>query len=343
MFNFVVRRLAVLPLVLAALIAVVVGLSQLLSVEQRASAYITNEQQMRNMDRIIRARGLDQPFHVQYWKWIENAFQGDLGSSKVSGQTVVDTFKSRFPATLELALYSSLPIIGFCIWLGTLAALRKDKLVDQITRVFVVIAGNLPVFVLGTVFLVFFYGQLGILPGPGQVSAEANIEMITNPLPTVTGMLTIDALIAGRFGLFWDGLKHLILPAFTLMIVLGATLVKATRSNLLEVLRQDYVRTARSKGLPETVVHLKHARRNALMPVVTIGSNLVFIGLLQGALFTETMYARPGIGSWIGDAAARLDFGGVLGAAFFIGVIVVIGNLIADIMYTLVDPRVRFD
>ncbi len=343
MFNYIVRRLALLPVVILALTAVIVGLSQLLSPEQRASAYINNEQQMRRMNEIIRERGLDQPFHIQYFNWIKNALKGDMGVSKASGKDVIRTFQERFPATVELALFASLPIIGLCIWMGTRSALEKDKLFDQITRVLTIIGGNVPVFVSGVLLLVFFYGQLGMLPGPGMVSIENNLQLTIGAVPTRTGMLTVDSLLAGNWPIFWDALKHLILPGITLSVLLGTTLVKATRASFLDVMRQDYVRTARAKGLSESAVNIKHTRRNALIPVVTLGGSLIFIDLLQGALFTETIYARPGIGSWIGEASQRLDFAGALGAAFFVGIIVVLGNLLTDIMYTVVDPRVRFE
>ncbi len=343
MLNFVLRRLAVLPLIILVLVGVIVGLGQLLTPEQRASAYIRNEQQARNIDRIIRDRGLDQPFHVQYWRWIDNALKGDLGISKVSGQEVVRTFWDRFPSTVELALLASLMTVGAALWVGTRSALLKDKLFDQIIRVATIVTGNVPVFVTGVLLLQIMYGFLSLFPGPGQVSQENIIQMTIGAVPTVTGMLTVDALLAGNFSIFIDALWHLILPSITLALILGSSLVKAMRANMLDVIKQDYVRTARAKGLPESVVNMKHARQNALMPIITLGGSLIFIELFQGAFFTETVYARKGIGSWIGEAAQTLDFGGMLGAAFFIGVIVVLGNLIVDIAYTLVDPRVRFE
>jgi ABC-type dipeptide/oligopeptide/nickel transport system permease component len=341
--SFVLKRLAILPLIILVLVAVIVGLGQLLTPEQRASAYIRNEQQARNIERIIQDRGLDQPFFVQYWRWIDNALRGDLGISKVSGQDVISTFWDRFPSTVELALFATLITIGAALWIGTRSALLKDKLFDQITRFGTVIAGNVPVFVTGVLLLQIMYGFLSLFPGPGQVSQENIIQLTIGAVPTRTGMLTVDALLAGNLSIFFDALWHLVLPGITLALILGSSLVKAMRASMLDVIRQDYVRTARAKGLTEATVNIKHARRNALMPIVTLGGNLIFIELFQGAFFTETVYARKGIGSWIGEAAQTLDFGGMLGAAFFIGIIVVIGNLIVDICYTLIDPRVRFE
>ena len=342
MLAFVVRRLLALPAVLFALSLVIVGLLQLLSPEQRAVAFVQNEQQMRNLEQIIREKGLDRPFYVQYWSWLKDALQGNLGFSKASNKPVLDTIKERFPATVELALFASLPIIAFGIWLGTLAGLNKDGPIDQLARIFAVIAYNVPTFVMGILLLVVFYGFLGWAPGPGQLSPESQIALLLNPIPRRTGMLSIDALLAGNFTIFWDVLRHLILPVITLTTVSSATLLKVTRSSMLEALSQDYVRTARAKGLPDRVVNLKHARKNALLPVITL-SGFTVMGLLSGAVITETIYAYPGIGSWGAAAAVMFDVPGIMGFALLTAVITVLVNLVTDILYAWIDPRVRFD
>jgi len=342
MFAFIVRRLAVLPLVLLVLTFAIVGLMQLLTPEQRALAFVQNEQQARNLDRIIRDKGLDKPFLVQYWNWLKGAARGELGLSKASGKSVVETIKERFPATLELALYALVPILGFGVWFGTIAGLNQNKFIDQFARVFAVITNNIPTFVLGIILLVIFYGFLGIAPGPGQLSPQNQVNLIINPVPRITGMLSIDALLAGNWPIFFDVLRHLILPVITLSTVSISTLLKVTRGSMIETLSQDYVRTARAKGLPERSVNLKHARRNALLPVATLGGFLV-IGLLQGAIITESIFAYPGIGSWGAQAASIFDFPGILGFALLAGVITVVASLIVDVLYAVIDPRVRFD
>jgi peptide/nickel transport system permease protein len=161
-------------------------------------------------------------------------------------------------------------------------------------------------------------------------------------VPRVTGFITIDSILAGQWVVLLDALKHMVLPIITLSTVLSAATTKVMRAQMLEVLKSDYVRTARSKGLPESTVNLKHARRNALLPIVTLGSAIVQ-GLMSGAVITETIFAYPGIGSWGANAAVRLDYPGILGFALLVGVITVFGNLIADILYGFFDPRVRFD
>lgn len=342
MLGFIVRRLLALPVVLLVLTFCIVGLMQLLTPAQRALAFVQTEQQARNLDKIIRDKGLDKPFLVQYWNWIKGALRGELGLSKASGKPVVDTIKERFPATLELTLYSLIPILGFGVWFGTIAGLNQNKFIDQFARVFAVITNNIPTFVLGIILLVIFYGFLGLAPGPGQLSPENQVNLIINPVPRVTGMLSIDALLSGNWVIFLDVLWHLVLPVITLSTVLVSTLLKVTRSSMIETLSQDYVRTARAKGLPSRVVNLKHARRNALLPVATLGGFLV-IGLLSGAIITESIFAYPGIGSWGAQAASIFDFPGILGFALLSGVITVVASLIVDVLYAVIDPRVRFD
>jgi ABC-type dipeptide/oligopeptide/nickel transport system permease component len=339
MLTFVLRRLFALPFVMIALTLIIVGLMQLLSPQERAVSFVTNERQMGNLDRIIKEHGLDQPFYIQYGSWMTEAIHGNFGFSKASNKPVLDTVIERFPATFELALFACVPIIAVGVWLGTMMALQKDKLVDQVLRVFTVIGNSLPTFIVGIFLLVIFYGVLNWFPATSRVDA---ILEITNPVPRVTGFITIDSILAGQWVVLGDALKHMILPIVTLSTVLSASTAKVMRAQMLEVLKSDYVRTARGKGLPESSVNLKHARRNALLPIVTLGSFLVQ-GLMGGALITETIFAYPGIGSWGGDAAVRLDYPGILGFALLSGVIVVFGNLLADILYGFVDPRVRFD
>jgi ABC-type dipeptide/oligopeptide/nickel transport system permease component len=339
LLTFILRRLISLPLVMLAVTVMIVGLMQFLSPQERAVSFVTNERQMQNLDRIIKERGLDQPFYVQYGSWISNALQGNLGFSKASNRPVIETIRERFPATLELALLACIPIIGLGIWLGTLTALNKDKLLDQVLRIFTVIGYCLPTFVVGILLLVVFYGALGILPGIGR---NDSVLQITNPVPPVTGMILVDSVLAGNWSMFVDALQHMILPIITLATVSSAGMIKVMRAEMLDVLKSDYVRTARAKGLPDQIVNSKHARRNALLPIVTLASFTVQ-GLLSGAVITETIFGYPGIGSWGADAATSLDYPGVLGFAIFIAFITVLANLMADLLYGFVDPRVRFD
>lgn len=342
MLTFTLRRLIQIPVVLLVLSILIVGLTQLLTPEARASGYIRSEQQAAQIDKIIRDHGFDQPFPVQYGKWLNSTLHGDLGFSKTSSQPVLDTIAQRLPATLELAIMASIPIILIGVWFGTLSALHKDKLLDQIMRVFTVLGYSLPTFVLGILMLKVFYGTLGWAPGPGQLDTINQFTVLDPTFRRYTGMLTIDGLLNSKPAITLDVLRHLILPVLTLTIVSSASIIKVMRAQMLEALSSDYVRTARSKGLPEGRVTGKHARRNALLPVVTL-AGFTLINLLGGSIITETIFAYPGIGQWAGAAAGNFDIPAVLGFGLVTAVIVVILRTLTDVLYGVVDPRVRFD
>ncbi|UQN07346.1 ABC transporter permease [Deinococcus sp. QL22] len=340
MFNFIVRRLLQIPVVMLVLSLMIVGLTQLLTPEQRAAPYIRTEQQAARIEQIIEARGLRESFPVQYGRWLSSTLQGDLGYSRASGDDVIDTIKERLPATVELTILTAIPIMLIGIWLGTLGALHKDKFLDQLIRVFVVFGYSLPTFVLGILLLAVFYAYFNILPGAGQVSVLNQFAL--SDLRRYTGMLSIDAMLNGRWDIAWDVIRHMILPALTLITVLSAQIVKVMRNNMLEALTSDYVRTARAKGLSDRVVNGKHARRNALLSIITLAGFLI-IGLLGGSLITETIFAYPGVGQWVVQAALQTDLAAVLGFAMMSAVVVVVVSTIVDILYGVVDPRVRFD
>ena len=340
MFNFIVRRLIQIPLVMLVLSIMVVGLTTLLTPEQRVAPYIRTDQQAARVEQIIRERGLRDPFPVQYGQWLKSTLQGDLGYSRASSQDVIATIRERLPNTIELTIVTALPILLLSIWLGTLSALHKDKLIDQILRVLVVLGYSLPSFVVGILLLALFYAYLGWLPGAGQLDTLNQFAL--GDIKRYTGMLSIDSLLNGRPDIAWDAIRHMILPALTLLIVLSANIIKVMRNNMLEALSSDYVRTARAKGLSSRIVNNKHARRNALLSIVTLGGFLI-IGLLGGSLITESIFAYPGVGQWVVQAALQTDLAAVLGFAMLSAVIVVVVSTVVDILYGVIDPRVRFD
>jgi ABC-type dipeptide/oligopeptide/nickel transport system permease component len=342
MLIFCLKRLLFLPLVMFVLTLMIVGFMQLLTPEQRAASFAKTPRQLRNLDKLVEQYGLDKPFHIQYFNWLKEAVRGNLGYSLTSNEPVLETIIERFPATLELTLFASFPIIGFGIWLGTLAALKRNQWVDQVSRVLAVIGYSLPTFVLGIWLLVIFYGGLNVLPGFGRISNEGTLTLITTNMRRYTGLITIDTLLSGQWRLFFDALVHLILPVITLTIVASAQILKTMRSSMLEVLSADYVRTARAKGLSNRVVNLKHARRNALISVATL-SGFVVSGLLGGSVITEVIFGYPGIGQWGARTAMQLDYAGTLGFALFSAVLVVVSNLFVDLLYAFLDPRVRYE
>ena len=342
MLIFIFRRLLSLPIVFLGVSVFIMLLMQLLTPYQRAAAFVTNDQQMSNLDSIIQRYGLTDPWYVQYGRWLGEVLQGNLGYSRTTSEPVLTTLVTRFPPTLELALFAIVPIIGVGIWFGTAAALNRDKLIDQATRVMSILGWSLPTFVLGIWLLVIFYGVLGWFQ-PGRVSTPIQVEIAGNPdFVRYTRMLTIDGLLNGRFDIFWDALKHLVLPVITLATVSSAQIMRVMRSSLLDALGQDYVRTARAKGLAPSVVNTKHARRNALIPVITL-AGFTIIGLVNGVVITETIFNLPGLGAWAAAAAVNLDYAAVLGFAMFTAFLVVFANLLVDVLYGIVDPRIRYD
>ena len=341
MFVFVVRRLLFLPVVFFGVTLFIVLLMQLLSPFQRAAAFAQTEREARDLGAIVERYGLDDPWFIQYGRWLREVARGNLGYSRTSSEPVLTTVVKRFPPTLELSLFAIVPIIGLGIWLGTAAALNRDGIIDQFTRVLSIVGWSLPTFVLGIWLLMIFYGGLGWFE-PGRVSTKFIIEFAEGGFNRYTGLTTLDALLNGRLDIFWNAFTHLVLPVITLVVVSSAQIMRVMRSSLLDILSQDYVRTARAKGLRESTVNNKHARRNALIPVITL-AGFVLIGLINGVVITETIFNYPGLGQWAARAALNLDYAAILGFAVFTALLVVFANLLVDILYAVVDPRIRYN
>ncbi len=339
MTRFILRRLLLLPFVALGVSMLIFSLLQFLTPAMRASLYIQDPKQFNAVPDIIRKYHLDQPVYIQYWDWLVQVAHGDLGWSESARESVADAIRGFFPATLELGFYAFVCILGLGIWLGTQSAVHKDGLIDHLSRVMSISGASLPTFVWGLLLLMVFYGHFGWFP-PGRLSLDADLFVRSGRFHPYTGLMTVDALLNGQWWLFGDALRHLVLPVATLTYFLTAVLVRITRSSMLETLRTDYVRTAQAKGLAQRVVVDKHARRNALIPVITLGS-LLFVGLLSGVVITETVFNYPGIGRWGVSASQQLDIPAVTGFALVFSGLLVIGNLCADVLYALVDPRIR--
>jgi len=339
---YIIRRLLILPLILIGVTLIIFAMIWSLGPDKLLGSYIKSPEALKSPDakeRIIKKYGLDQPMPVMYGKWLWNLLQGDWGFSLVGKVPVSQAIANRFPYTLELALYALIPVVLVAIWLGVTSAIHQNKFLDQFIRVVALIGWSLPDFVLGLFLLWFFYSRLDWV-GPGMVSIGFDRIMNDPSWTSVTHMITIDALINGRIDIFLDGLKHLILPIATISFLWWAYLLRITRSSMLEVLRKDYIRTARAKGVPEKTVINKHARRNALIPVVTV-AGMTIIGLLAGTVIVETVFVRSGIGRFIAQAAQQLDYWSIIGAALVYSFVLVIGNLIVDVSYAVIDPRIR--
>ena len=352
MTAYIIRRLLILPIILFGVTLLIFLMLQTLNPVERSALYVRdipkNEHQV---DAIITRYGLDKPFYIQYWNWlvgtvdgatgerVGGVLRGDLGYSRSGREPVIDVLVRRLPATMELALWAMIPVIGFGIWLGVKAALNHNKLFDQVARVFAILGWSFPTFVFALLLLLVFYARLDWFQ-PGRLSTGFSQEVIKPGFTQYTRMMTIDSLLNLRFDIFIDALRHLIMPVTTLMVIEVALLLKITRSAMLEEMRQDYVTTARAKGLPEKVVTNRHIRRNALIPVVTV-AGLTLAGLMGGVVITETVFDYPGIGSWAAQAAGSLDVLSMLGYALFSAVLLVAANLIVDVLYAVLDPRVR--
>ncbi len=339
MINYIARRILLLPVVLLGLSLVIFTMMQFLTPTQRLTAFISDPTKLRGEAReaLIEMHGLNDPLHVQYARWLNNIFHGNLGYSTTVSQPVTHAIATYFPATLELVLFASIPVIFGGIWLGTLAARRHNRLTDHVVRVLAITGWSLPTFVAGLIALAVFYGVLDWFP-PGRVSTWA--LPIIHEMKHYTGMYTIDTLLNGEFGVFLNVLRHLIAPVATLSFVSWALILRITRSSMLETLRQDYITTARSKGLPERTVIRRHARRNALIPVIT-ASGLLMASMIGGQVVVETVFNYKGLGWWATEAARQFDFPAIIGFALFNATLLVIVNLLVDILYVVVDPRIR--
>jgi peptide/nickel transport system permease protein len=343
MIFYILRRLLFLPLTLFGISLLIFLMIGFLGPYQRLATFINSPERLKgaDMDKLVELYGLNDPLIIQYGRWLKNVLRGNLGWSYVGKEPVLSAILKRFPYTLELTLFAAIPIIFLGTSLGVLAALHHNRPLDHGLRIFAVVGWSFPDFVFGLFVLMIFYGTLGWFP-PGNLSVWAE-EIVKSPhFRNFTGMLTLDALLNGRFDVFLDALRHLAGPVLTLTYVEFAFLLRITRSSMLEVLRKEYVRTARAKGLDERVVIHKHAKRNALIPVATVSGQTV-IGLLAGTVIVETIFNRTGLGSFIALASQQLDYASIMGGSLFFGLILVIGNLCVDLSYALIDPRVRLE
>ena len=278
--------------------------------------------------------GLDRPLPEQYLRYVWNLAHGDLGVSFKTKRPVAQDLAQFLPATVELASCALLFALLLGLPLGIVAAIQAGRWVDHVARIISLVGASMPPFWSGLMALFVFYYRLQILPGPGRLDTR----MIAPP--TVTGLNLVDSLLAGNSQAFVSSLQHLILPAIILGWFTLALISRIVRASLLEVLRMDYIRTARSKGLRERNVIVVHAMRNAFIPVLTV-IGLAFGGLMTGAIMTETIFAWPGIGRYAVESAANLDYPAVLGTTLLIAVVYILVNLLVDVLYGVVDPRIR--
>ena len=311
--------------------------------ERRAAAYVTTPQQAKDIPKIIKQFGLDEPFYVQYFNWIREISKGNLGWSLVAARPVGEAFWRYFPVTLEMNLFAAPIVIILGIWLGSVSGIHRDTWIDHSTRIFAIIGWSLPTFLFALVLLMIFYGYFHIF-SPGVISDDITLFLINHPdqFTRYTGLYTIDGLLNGRPEVTLDALHHLVLPIMTYVIVVVALNMRVMRSGIIEELSKDYVMTARAKGADKRTVNYKHARRNALLPVVTVAGQLVALSM-EGSIAVEVVYSRHGIGWWLAESATQLDMPVLMCICLFMGIVFVITNLTLDILYAYIDPRIRID
>jgi peptide/nickel transport system permease protein len=279
--------------------------------------------------------GLDRPIYQQYVIYLGKVVQGDFGISIVRGDPVAKDLLRRFPATVELATSAILLALLFGIPIGIVSAVWRNSWMDSASRVWALVGVSMPIFWLGVMLAWFFGVQLGWLPTGFRLDSATEYRPWTN-------FVVLDALLNGSWDVVRDALRHLLLPAIALATIPLAVIARMTRASMLEVLSREYIRTAEAKGLPQVSVILRHALGNALLPVMTV-VGLQVGRLLAGAILTETIFSWPGIGLWVYEAIGSRDYAIVQGASLFIAVIFVTVNLVTDLLYAVVDPRIKYD
>lgn len=334
MFGFLLRRVALVIPTFFGITLLVFLLIHL--IPGNAVEAMTGE---RGMDparyaQMAHELGLDQPLYIQYFHYLANIFKGDLGASIVSHTPVLDEFKTLFPATLELSLSAMLFALVIGLPAGILAALKRNTILDYSVMGISLTGYSMPVFWWALLLILLFSVTLGWTPVSGRID-------ILFDVPPVTGFMLIDSLLGGDPGAFKSALSHLILPTIALGTIPLAVIARMTRSTMLEVLREDYIRTARAKGLSWWRVVAIHALRNALIPVVTVVGLQVGV-MLAGAILTETIFSWPGIGKWLVAAIQRRDYPVVQGGILLTATIIIVVNLVIDLLYGVINPRIRY-
>ena len=333
MARLLIRRFAGLLFVLIGVSLLTFFLSQVVPVDPVATALGSNARPDQ-VEAYRKQLGLDQPAIVQFTAYVGRLVQGDFGKSIRTRRPVIDDLRDYVPATIELSLAAILVSLIVGIPFGMAAALRRNSWVDASARFFALVGGSVPIFYLGLLSIGIFYRTLRWVPAPGRLDATLT------PPDAITGLFTVDAFLTGNWPIFWNALHHLILPALVLGYFSTAVLLRMTRSAVLEVMGQDYVRTARAKGLGGQIVIWRHIFKNSLPPILTtIG--ITFGSLLSGAVLTETIFNWPGLGRYATTSVTTLDYPAVMGVTLVAAIVYPLVNTLVDIGYSLIDPRVR--
>jgi len=331
MIGFIIRRiLVVIPTLLG--VSIIIFLMLAITPGDPAELLLGERATKDSLEAMREYLGLQKPLYVQYWLFLKRVAKFDLGETIWTRQKVSKEIMERFPATIELAVFAMMISSFLGIILGIISATRQYSWFDYLSMIGSLTGVSMPIFWLGLVLMLVFSLTLGWLPMSGRIGVNTELELITN-------FYVIDAILTRNWVALKDALMHLILPAMALSTIPLAIVARMTRSSMLEVLRQDYIKTAKAKGLSETKIVLKHALRNGLIPVVTV-VGLQFGILLGGAILTETVFAWPGVGKWLYEGVVKRDYMVIQGGTLVVATIFVMVNLIVDILYSIINPRI---
>ncbi len=334
MIQYLIRRMGTLTITLIGIMMITFFISLVVPLDPLA-AIAGPQAPQETVERLRILYGFDQPIYIQFARYIKRLAHGDLGTSFQTGRPVLEDIIHFFPATIELATLALIVAILVGIPLGVLSAVYRNSPIDHFSRVLSLIGVSMPVFWLGLVLLLIFYYKLGWFPEPGRLDI-----MLIEP-KRITGALLIDSVIARDWEVFWDAIKHMFLPATVLGLFGLAGIARIVRSSMLDVLSQEYIKTARIKGLNEFLVLTRHALRNALIPAVTI-IGLTYGGLLEGSVLTETIFSWPGLGRYLAKAFLTLDLNAVVGGTMLVALIFSVVNLIVDLSYAFLNPQITY-
>ena len=334
MLQYLIRRLLTLVITLLGIMVMTFFISLVVPLDPLA-AIAGPQAPQETVERLRVLYGFDKPIYVQFGRYVNRLFHGDLGTSFQTGRPVLEDILKYFPTTIELATLALLVAICVGIPLGVLSAVYRNSPIDHFSRVLSLIGVSMPVFWLGLVLLLIFYFKLGWFPEPGRLDI-----MLIEP-ERITGFLLVDSVIARDWEVLWDAIKHMALPSTVLGLYGLAGIARIVRSSMLDVLSQEYIKTARIKGLSEFLVLTRHALRNALVPAVTV-IGLTYGGLLEGSVLTETIFSWPGLGRYLATAFLTLDLNAVVGGTMLVAMSFCLVNLAVDLIYAFLNPKITY-
>ncbi len=334
MFNYIIKRIvALIPIIIG--VSIIVFLLIHLIPGDPAQTMLGERATEETVQRLREQMGLNDPLYAQFGRFFKNLLRGDLGRSITSNNPVAVEISQRFPATLELSIFAIVFAVLVGVPAGILAATKQNSWFDNLSMLVALIGVSMPIFWLGLMFIWLFAVTLGWFPPSSRMSVGVVFEPITN-------LYLLDSIIQLNYLAFIDALRHLVLPGIALGTIPMAIIARMTRSSMLEVLKQDYIRTAYAKGLVKRVVVYKHALKNAMVPIITV-VGLQFGVLLGGAVLTETIFSWPGLGKYLVDAIYARDFPVVQGGILFFAIVFVLVNLVVDLSYATIDPRIQYN